>query len=1235
MSCKIGSLNVRGLGNKIKRKAIFQYLRDKQLDIVFIQESHITNSTVEDWQNEWGCKWQCAMGNSWSGGTCILTNNKWTSAISQVQTDPNGRYVMCTLQMEETKLTLCNLYAPNVDDPRFFVNLLEKVNEYENEHVIIGGDFNLVMEPEMDRLNSKFNHTKSQKIIETFIEDNYFSDIWRDRNPEENCYTWFGRHPVAASRIDMFLIDSGLANLVKETNINKSCRTDHALITMLIQDPNHKRGPGVWKLNNGVLGEEKFRTDIESIIKSNGAIEIDPFTKWEHTKFSCIKYAKNYTKKRAKDKWLLLNNLYKLYDQNIQNVEAHCTINSMAHAEVVDKIKELEDERTNASMFRSRYKYYNEGEKCTKYFMGLEKRNYNKKNMFTILLDDGTVCTEQKEILNEQRKFYEKLYTKDESISFALNNTANVRLTPEQQSNLDREITAEELFDAVNGMKRNKVPGISGLTVEFYVTFWQSICPLLMEAYQHARKTGKLYPSARKGLMSLIPKAKKDSRQLKHMRPLTLLEIDFKILARTMALRMKTVLPDIIGNQQTGFMEKRQLSTNVRKTIDLITHVNKTRQRALVISIDFEKCFDRIEHESMFKALEYFNFGPSFITWVKLFFADFQICTQNAGYLSPMFSKTRGCNQGCPISPFCFLVCGEIMAHLIINNPLIKGIKMNNAEMVISQFADDTGLFIEYSEVSLGECVKVLTCVEANMGLKVSYEKTCIYRIGSLQHSNARLYTTKNFKWSDGDIEMLGVVISNKPQQTCENYNSTIDKMNAVMKTWSHRKLTIIGKVLIINSLMTSLFVHKMSVLPPMSESQNKRVEEIIKLFLWKGRRPKIPNRVLELGKHTGGLKLSNLQKRYKSLRLKWIQTLDSNTDMQGYVYQWLIPKLGKLVWECNLRKNEVAKICSITSYWTGVLEDWCELHFHQPQSEDQIREQILWYNSHIKIGGSILTLSDRTNRLFEKGLIRFEDILNENDVVMSLNEMIAKYGNIGWLWYRQLVNAIPKNWFEFTGVDTEFLETIEYVDIVNGKKISGILYKEMINRDREKIMLQYAKKMELTLDVKFYEMDIYYNMFKTLYKITDSVKLRSFQYRLLLGKIFTNDILYKWKLVDSENCDFCKNVRQTTVHLLFDCKVSRNIWKIVQKICPDIHITLTDVIVNNQNSSRHIYNLVILITKQYLFRCKCEGKLPNESNLRSAIKEMYIFEKINAIKRLTMRKFELRWSPIMNSICL
>ena len=156
---------------------------------------------------------------------------------------------------------------------------------------------------------------------------------------------------------------------------------------------------------------------------------------------------------------------------------------------------------------------------------------------------------------------------------------------------------------------------MDGLPIEFYVWFRDDIIGLLMELFQEIKKKGEMTLSMRKGIMCLIPTKDKDPRIIRNLRPLTLLNTDYKILAKTITNRLKEVLPSIVGPYQVDFMEGCHIQENIRRTMDIIAHVNEAKKKAVIVCIDFEKCFNRIEHQSIFDTFKYFQFGPKFISW--------------------------------------------------------------------------------------------------------------------------------------------------------------------------------------------------------------------------------------------------------------------------------------------------------------------------------------------------------------------------------------------------------------------------------------------------------------------------------------------------------------------------------------------------------------------------------------------------------------------------------------------
>ena len=140
--------------------------------------------------------------------------------------------------------------------------------------------------------------------------------------------------------------------------------------------------------------------------------------------------------------------------------------------------------------------------------------------------------------------------------------------------------------------------------------------------------------SARRGVTCLIPKKDRDPLIIKNWRPITLLTTDYKILAKLLAIRMKSVRNSIIDNCQSGYMEGRFIGTNLRKLIDIIETLKSEKQNTLYISIDFEKCFDTVEITSLLSTLDFFNFGPYIKKLVITLYTDFETCVSNEWYIS-------------------------------------------------------------------------------------------------------------------------------------------------------------------------------------------------------------------------------------------------------------------------------------------------------------------------------------------------------------------------------------------------------------------------------------------------------------------------------------------------------------------------------------------------------------------------------------------------------------------------
>ena len=151
MDLIIGSINTRGLGDRFKRREIFNWLKCKKLSVYFIQEAHCMQDNTQDWRAEWGYQALLSCCSSNKAGVAILFNNNFSFHIFKAYADPMGRFIICDLTINGKYITLASIYAPHEDNPNFFTSVFNQLLDFKCEEIIVGGDFNLVLDVNKDK----------------------------------------------------------------------------------------------------------------------------------------------------------------------------------------------------------------------------------------------------------------------------------------------------------------------------------------------------------------------------------------------------------------------------------------------------------------------------------------------------------------------------------------------------------------------------------------------------------------------------------------------------------------------------------------------------------------------------------------------------------------------------------------------------------------------------------------------------------------------------------------------------------------------------------------------------------------------------------------------------------------------------------------------------------------------------------------------------------------------------
>ncbi len=1255
------SMNCKGLQDRQKRNDVFNWLRQKNADIYILQETHSDKDNFQDWRNEWGHNCFFSSHQTNSRGVAILFNSTFSFQLHRDIIDNRGRYIILDLSIYSNRFSLVGIYAPNEDCPQFFKDIETQLEILGNDNILIGGDWNVVQDYTLDTLNYKQKNNPNAK---TQIEETSLSfdltDIWRYQNPNGKMYTWRGPNNKL-SRIDYFLITENLIGKTVKTDIKPGYRTDHSLISISIDFVSQEKGRGVWKLNNSLLEEERYTNLIKATINetlnqyrinpNNELDNINPYDEefsindqllYETLKLvirgKTIKYASTRKKIRQNEE----NNITRQLDGANQIYQQQPTEeNRRKLDDLQNELIRIRGYKMAGIMTRSKAKWYTEGERCTKYFCNLENKNYTDKIIQKLILDDKTEITKVKDILEAQKNFYQTLYkTRDpvinneqERLFLDKDNPFHKFLSNEAKVSCDRELNVAEITESMKKMKSNKSPGSDGFTVEFYRCFWTELHPYLYRSYKYAKQSKNLSITQKQGMIGCLPKPNKPKCYMKNWRPITLLNVDYKILSSAIASRLKPHLDTIVSHTQKGYIKGRYIGEATRLIYDVIEETENNNIPALLLSLDFEKAFDSVEWSFLLKVLQFYGLGDEFCEWVKIFYTDIKSCILYNGHSSAYFSILRGVRQGDPLAAYLFILVLETLSAALKYHPDIHGVTLNNTEHLLSQYADDSTVILDGEEISLKTTLYILGQFAECSGLKANIEKTEAIWLGSKILSDDTLLPEVNLKWNTtGSFTLLGIEYNLKENdKTKNNYEIAQKKIESLLSHWSFRKLTLIGKITVIKTLALAKLVHLLMVLPE-SEEFIENIQRIFFRFIWDKGRDRIARQTMYLTREEGGLKVPNVAIFSKSLKLIWIKKLMDTNDESGWKMLFLdkIDKIGNnTLWLSHSTElNKLAQAQNFNPFWKSVIRAWADVRgkHSKPTTAVEVLSQTIWRNSHIKI-------QDKTifyHRWHVAGVNFLNDLVDENGKFLTVENFRRNYNvQCNFLQYCGVIHAIPREWKNLLPNPCPRLNniTIKDLEILKGlKKPTKYFYPLLIGKLKQK-RLVHKIHWERGLDIIAND-DEEWRFFHTLpFMTTKETKLQTFQFNISHNSLITNSKLKYFGIRTDNRCTFCNLYKENILHLLYECNISRTLWlQLMDWLNRDrrdkIVIQSKNIILGIRGEPNDLpLNHIILLTKYYLYKSRCKNIEPT---LKGAIAD--IEECIKTERQANIKDVEQKW---------
>ena len=910
------SLNV---GMSASLAGLSTLITDQGLDIIFLQEVRLNSEQLNLLLDKMG--FQAAVNIDSEHPTKPGTAFAWrkTLPVSDVST-----LVLCRAQVATLgKYMLLNIYAPSGSEKKhernvfFGQDIFRALNLNLEATWVIGGDFNCVMKSEDIEGGVGFQQ-KFCPALKDVVRASSLCDVFRHKYPRKGEFTFF-RAGKAASRLDRFYISKGLVGGLKEVSHIASL-SDHCGVKMEL-NVNVERLPQdksprstYWKLNNAILEEEDFFPHFvpfwNRILKSREKFSDlaewwDRFAKPEIKEF-CIGFSSNRKCQRSQTKKFLLSYLkLVLVKKDWDEV-----------ARVKEKLNGMMKADAMGFVVRSRFKQNAEEEQASVYHAAREVKN-DKNNLNSIKIA-GKVVKDRQVIEDEILKYFGALFNGhhdvnlvDTGVSFIPDNQylgdfleGLGSLNDNDSDVMHKNIDMEELDEVVKNCENNKSPGLDGLTYEFYKTVWPVISEVFCQQLQCQLDRVKLIESNTVGATRLAPKVSGIPHS-DELRPITLLNCDYKILSKLFVFRMLPILLFVIRSGQLCTVGNKNILFGVNNVLSSILLAKLKKLGGCLISLDFFKAYDRVLVDFLLLVMEKMNFSKKFCSWIKMLHvgAKTRFILQ---FLTEAIDVSFSIRQGDPLAMILYII--NIEPLLLYLERRTVGLSICGISQCLEAYCDDLNILTNQDSDFL-EVDSAIRKFEAVSGAILSRDKKCkVMGFGSWKDRvNWPLAYLKSVK----ELKVFWIFF-------CDSYRSLIkrnwdyryEKFLDVVKSWSPRVLeTLSQRVEVLKVFALSRVYYVASILP-INITMIRKFEKEMGKFLWNasGKILRVSMDELKNCQEKGGLGLPCLLSRSKSLMLSQLLRLLRSGDAKSmkHVGFWLGELLGDFA--ADLREGDHAE---------------------------------------------------------------------------------------------------------------------------------------------------------------------------------------------------------------------------------------------------------------------------------------------------------------------------------------
>ncbi|XP_024014707.1 uncharacterized protein LOC112088547 [Eutrema salsugineum] len=768
---------------------------------------------------------------------------------------------------------------------------------------------------------------------------------------------------------------------------------------------------------------------------------------------------------------------------------------------------------------KSRNKWLLVGDRNTRFYHQVTKTRRVKNRILSIQDSQGIIQRGDDNIAATAERYFTELFSTQgipqNAIDEVLVNFES-RVTRDMNNDLTREVSLEEIRKAVFSIEAQKTPGPDGFSGSFYQSFWNEISPALLMEVKAFFEEGRMDQRHNHTNLCLIPKITTPT-MMADFRPIALCNVSYKIISKILVNRLKQHLSALVSENQAAFIPGRMITDNVIIAHEVF-HALKVRRRQskfyMALKIDMMKAYDRLEWGFLEETMRRFGFDSKWIQWIMTCVKSVSFSVQINGSPRGFIQPQRGLRQGDPLSPYLFILCAEILSHLMTqaaNTRKIQGIKVSTQSPAVNHllFADDS-LFFSLANPQSGRAIKrVLNLYEKVSDQAVNLRKSAITFGSRVQDRiKTQMRTILGIHNDGGGGKYLGM-----PEQfgkrKAEMFQYLLEKVNERTQGWNKQFLSQGGKEVLLKSVATSMPVYAMNVFK-LPKGLCTDINRILARFWWgKGHERR--------GMHWYSWDRMGLPKKEGGLGFRDIE-------------QFNLALLGKQAWRILQNPNCLMARIMKSRYFkdTNILI-----------AEECRRSSYIW-----------------------------KSILQGRDLLRKGMRFIIGDGTAVSFWYdpwlpldpprpprpiEEIVNqCLVKDLFdEQSGWNEREIQRLvveEDAEIILSMRVNSRSEKDLLGWHYNKTGL-YTVKSGYWLAAHTHKRILHppsgnANLKQLIWKLKIAPKIKHFLWRVVSSAIPTGENLKRRHMTRNSLCLRCLSSEETSNHLFFECTYAQQIWR-------------------------------------------------------------------------------------------